>query len=237
MIARTRGVFLTGTDTEVGKTVVATALVRSLVQAGHRIAVMKPIAAGAELTPSGLQNSDATALMAAANVPASYETVNPYCLELPASPHIAAANGGISIKLARIIQAFGLLTRSSDLVVVEGAGGWYAPINESETMADVAAALDVPVILVVGLRLGCLNHALLTAEAIEARGLTCAGWIANHLQPRFDYAAENIATLEARLSVPLLDVVPFQGAESSVPANAPTLSRVAVARIKEVLRL
>ena len=234
MIARTRGVFLTGTDTEVGKTVVATAMVRSLADSGQRIAVMKPIAAGADPTPEGLRNADALALIAAANVPAPYQTVNPYCLKLPASPHIAAANEGITLKLAPIVQAFGQLTRISDLVVVEAAGGWLAPINEMETMADIAAALDLPVLLVVGLRLGCLNHALLTAQAIEARGLTFAGWIANHLQPRFDHAAENIATLEARLAAPLLDVVPFQPAES--PA-ARRLSRIAVARIKEVLRL
>ena len=167
-------------------------------------------------------------------MPAPYQTVNPYCLKLPASPHIAAANEGITLKLAPIVQAFGQLTRLSDLVVVEAAGGWHAPINDAETMADIAAALDLPVLLVVGLRLGCLNHALLTAQAIEARGLTFAGWIANHLQPRFDHAAENIATLEARLAAPLLDVVPFQPAES--PA-ARRLSRIAVARIKEVLRL
>ena len=233
MIARTRGVFITGTDTEVGKTVVATAIIRSLVEAGHRIAAMKPIAAGAHPTPDGPQNPDAVALKAAANVPASYDAVNPYCLSLPASPHIAAAKEGITIKLAPIVQSFGHLTRNSDLVVVEGAGGWYAPINESETMAEVAAALDLPVILVVGLRLGCLNHALLTAQAIAARGVTCAGWIGNHVQPRFENAAENLETLEARLPAPLLDVVSFQAPESS----APVLSRIAVARIKEVLRL
>lgn len=233
MIARTRGVFITGTDTEVGKTVVATALIRGLVEAGHRIAGMKPIAAGAETTPDGPQNSDALALRAAANVPAAYEMVNPYCLNLPASPHIAATKEGITLKLAPIVQAFGHLTRNSDMVVVEGAGGWYAPINESETMADIAAVLDLPVILVVGLRLGCLNHALLTAEAIATRGIPCAGWIGNHLQPRFEHAAENLETLEARLPAPLLDVVPFQAPESS----APVLSRIAVARIKEVLRL
>lgn len=234
MIARTRGVFITGTDTEVGKTVVATAMVRALVQAGHRIAGMKPIAAGADPTPDGPQNADAAALRAAANVPATYETVNPYCLELPGSPHIAAEKARISIKLAPIVQAYGQLTRASDLVIVEGAGGWYAPINETETMADIPAALDVPVILVVGLRLGCLNHALLTAEAIEARGLQCVGWIGNHLQPRFEHAAENLATLEARLDAPLLDVVPYQAPDE---AGRATLSRIAVGRIKEALRL
>lgn len=237
MIARNRGVFITGTDTEVGKTVVATAMVRALVEAGHRIAGMKPVAAGCDETPEGPQNSDAVALRTAANVPAPYETVNPWCLKLPASPHIAAAKEGKSVKLAPIVQAFGQLTRNSDLVVVEGAGGWLAPINESETMADIAVALDLPVILVVGLRLGCLNHAMLTAQAIEARGLTFAGWIGNHLQPRFENAAENLETLEARLPAPLLDVVPFQAPESTPGAGSPALSRIAVTRIKEVLRL
>jgi dethiobiotin synthetase len=122
-------------------------------------------------------------------------------------------------------------------VVVEGAGGWHAPLNEVETMADIAVTLDLPVILVIGLRLGCLNHALLTAQAIEARGVSCAGWIGNHLQPHFDYAAENLATLEARLAAPLLDVVPFQAPESTPTAAAPLLSRIAVARLKEALRL
>ena len=237
MIARTRGVFIAGTDTEVGKTVVATAMVRSLVQAGHRIAVMKPIAAGGDATPNGPQNADALALMAAANVPASYETVNPYCLTAPASPHLAAEMEGISIKLAPIVRNFGQLTRESDLVVVEAAGGWYAPINQTETMADIAVALDLPVVLVVGLRLGCLNHALLTAQAIEARGLTFAGWIANHVQRDFPYAAGNILALEERLAAPLLDTVPFQAAENSAPAQPLQLSRIAVARIKDVLRL
>jgi dethiobiotin synthetase len=237
VIARNRGVFITGTDTEVGKTVVATALVRALVQAGHRIAGMKPVAAGCDDTPDGPRNSDAVALRAAANVPAPYETVNPWCLKLPASPHIAAAKEGISVKLPPIVQAFGQLTRNSDLVVVEGAGGWLAPINDLETMADIAVALDLPVIPVVGLRLGCLNHAMLTAQAIEARGLTFAGWIGNHLQPRFEFATENLETLEARLPAPLLEVVPFQPSESSAPASSPVLSRIAVARIKEALRL
>jgi dethiobiotin synthetase len=237
VIARTRGVFVTGTDTEVGKTFVATALVRSLVSAGHRIGVMKPVAAGAETTPAGLRNADAVALMAAANVPAHYEAVNPYCLTLPASPNIAAVKDGIIVKITSIVQAFGQLTRDSELVVVEGAGGWQAPVNESETMADLAVALGLPIILVVGLRLGCINHALLTAQAIESRGLPLVGWIGNYLQPCFDYAAENIATLEARIAAPLLDVVPFQ-TRTAPPSSMPAmLTPGAVARIKEVLRL
>jgi dethiobiotin synthetase len=231
---RTRGVFITGTDTEVGKTVVSTALARALVGAGHRVAVMKPIAAGAESTPEGLRNADALQLMAAANVRARYEMVNPYCLPLPASAHIAAAKAGISLETRVIARAFDQLAALSDIVIVEGAGGWYAPTGETETMADLAAVLDLPVVMVVGLRLGCLNHALLTAHAVETGGQWLAGWIANHVQPRFDHAAENLATLEARLSAPLLDIVPFQ---AHAGAGEAQLSRIAVTRIKEVLRL
>jgi dethiobiotin synthetase len=230
---RTRGVFITGTDTEVGKTFVATALVRSLVAGGYRIGVMKPVAAGTEPTPEGPRNSDALALMTAANVPSAYQQVNPYCLDLPASPHIAAAKAGISIELGPIVRAFDKIANDCDLVVTEGAGGWLAPVNDTETQADIAAALDLPVILVVGLRLGCLNHAQLTAKAIEARGVRLAGWVGNYLSAHFEHAAENIATLEARIDAPLIEVVAFQ-ARSGAAAQ---LSPIAVARLKEVLPL
>ena len=234
MTARTRGVFITGTDTDVGKTVVATALVRSLVAAGCRVGVMKPIAAGADPTPEGPRNADALALMAAANVPAPYEQVNPCCLDLPVSPHIAAAKAGIRIDIEPIVRIFERLAEGCDLVVTEGAGGWLVPLNDTETVADLAAALGLPVILVVGLRLGCLNHAQLTAHAIEARGLPLAGWIGNYLSPRFEHADENVATLEARIAAPLLDIVPFQAPAEVAAAR---LSEIAVERIKEALRL
>jgi dethiobiotin synthetase len=238
MTARVRGVFITGTDTEVGKTVVSTAMVRALVAAGYRIAAMKPVAAGADLAPAGLRNSDALSLIEAANVAAPYELVNPHCLSLPASPHIAALQAGIRIESAPIVRAFDKLASLSDLVVVEGAGGWLAPISDTGTMADLATALDIPVVLVVGLRLGCLNHALLTAQAIEASGLWLAGWIGNHVQPHFEHASENIAALEARLSAPVLDIVPFQTHLTAAPdAVRATLSALAVTRLKEVLRL
>jgi len=211
MGAQTRGVFIAGTDTEVGKTYVATALVRALVRSGQRVGVMKPVAAGAEATPDGLRNDDALALMKAANVPAPYAAVNPFCLSVPTSPHIAARMAGIRIDLAAIQQQYLTLINGPgiDVVAVEGAGGWYAPISETETMADVATALQLPVLLVVGLRLGCLNHALLTAQAIEAAGLPLAGWIANHVQPHFEHAGENISLLERRLHAPLLESVAF----------------------------
>jgi dethiobiotin synthetase len=141
---------------------------------------------------------------------------------------------GIRIDLAPILRSFDRLSMLSDLVVVEGAGGWYVPLNETESMADLAAALDLPVVLVVGLRLGCLNHAQLTARAIEARGLRLSGWIGNHLFPHFEHAAENIATLEARLPAPLLDIVPFQ---SHAPESAAVLQGNAVTHIKDALRL
>jgi dethiobiotin synthetase len=229
-----RGVFITGTDTEVGKTVVAAALVRTLVQAGLKVAVMKPVAAGSEVTPEGPRNADAVALMEAANVPNVYELVNPYCLELPASPHIAATKAGIAVEIPTIVAAFEQLATTADLVVVEGAGGWDVPLSETGTMADLAAALDLPVLLVVGLRLGCLNHALLTSRAVEASGLQLAGWFANHVQPAFEHAAENIATLESRLRAPLLGSLAYQ---PHAALSRATLSRIPVARIKEVCGL
>jgi dethiobiotin synthetase len=216
-----RGLFIAGTDTGVGKTYVACSLVRALVREGMRVAVMKPVAAGAEVTPEGLRNADALELARAANVTNAYERVNPFCLPLAASPHIAARTAGISIDLAAIQREFDGLSRPADVdvVAVEGAGGWLAPISDTRTMADVALALHLPVLLVVGLRLGCLNHALLTAQAIAASGLSLSGWIANHVQPQFEHAAENIALLEKRLPAPLLESVAFDATPfASVPA-------------------
>lgn len=229
-----RGIFITGTDTEVGKTVVAVAVVRALVQAGLRVAVMKPVAAGAELTPKGLRNEDALALMETANVPNAYELVNPYCLEMPASPHIAAAKAGIGIELGDIRAAYEKLSASADVVIVEGAGGWYVPLNGTQTMADLAATLSLPVLLVVGLRLGCLNHATLTARAIQSDGLHLAGWFANHVQPGFEHAEENVASLRSRLRAPLLESIPYHSEAARARA---VLTPSAVERLKEGCRL
>jgi dethiobiotin synthetase len=232
MASHTRGVFIAGTDTAVGKTYVATAMVRALVRQGMRVGVMKPVAAGAEATPDGPRNADALALLQAANVPTPYRRVNPFCLPLAASPHIAARNAGIRIDLATIEREFVSLINNDpsgpplDVVAVEGAGGWLAPISDSETMADVANALQLPVLLVVGLRLGCLNHALLTAQAVEASGMRLAGWIANHVQPQFGHAAENIALLERRLPAPLLESVAFN---TSAFASVTSVKRLAEA--------
>lgn len=206
---RARAFFVTGTDTGVGKTLVAAALTRALVARGLRVAVMKPIASGSEPTSQGLRNSDALTLMAAANVPAPYEVVNPYCFLPPISPHIAACEAGVVIDLTLLRSRFDTLAATADWVVVEGAGGWLAPISETATMADLCAALSLPALLVVGLRLGCLNHAFLTRESLATRGMAFAGWIANAIDPRFDRAAENLATLSARLGEAPLACVPF----------------------------
>jgi dethiobiotin synthetase len=204
-----KGFFITGTDTGIGKTVVAAGMVHALVQRGLRVAVMKPIAAGADATPEGLRNDDALALIRASNIEASYDTVNPYCLPAPISPHIAAREAGVTLDISRIVQAFDSLTARADYVVVEGAGGWLVPIDDSATIADVARALDLPVVLVVGLRLGCLNHALLTAQAIHDSGLKLAAWVGNHIDPEFARPGDNLATLEQRLGMPPAAVLPY----------------------------
>jgi dethiobiotin synthetase len=207
VIRSRRGFFVTGTDTGVGKTHVSLALIRGLVRGGKRVAAMKPVAAGAVRQPEGLRNDDALRLAASANVAAPYESVNPYCLAAPASPHIAAEEEGITIDPAVIRCEFERLACSADCVVVEGAGGWLAPISGTQTMQAVALALDLPVVLVVGLRLGCLNHALLTAQAVRASGLELVHWVANSIEPQFERAAENVARLSAVLGPPLA-VVP-----------------------------
>lgn len=204
-----RGLFVTGTDTGVGKTVISVALVRALVAQGQRVAVMKPIASGSEHTPEGLRNDDALKLIAMANVAAAYESVNPYCFEPPVSPHIAANEAGVAVDLGQIAQKFTGLAAAADFIVVEGAGGWLAPISDRETMADLAATLALPVLLVVGLRLGCINHASLTKLAIESRGLRFAGWVANGIDPVLARRAENLQALESALAQPPLAVVPF----------------------------
>ncbi len=196
------GLFVTGTDTEVGKTVVARLIVRSLVATGVRVAVMKPVAAGSLMTAAGARNEDALGLIADSNVDMPYETVNPYCLDAPVSPHLAARDMGISIELPRIRERFDALASVADYVIVEGAGGWFAPLNDAEFVGDLAAALDLPVLLVVGLRLGCLNHALLTAAAIRQRGLPLAGWIGNQIDPGFARMRDNVRTLEQHLGMP-----------------------------------
>ena len=214
------GFFITGTDTGVGKTLVAVALTRALVAHGKRAAVMKPVAAGTMKTPEGEFNDDALELLAASNVKAPYEDINPWLLRTPASPHLAARADGVTIRHDRIAAAFERLRAASDLVLVEGAGGWHAPISATETMADVAERLALPVILVVGVRLGCLNHALLTRDALRSRGLAFAGWLANKLESEMPLANANIETLASRFGTPPLGIVPARTDPRPIPIPA-----------------
>lgn len=203
-----RGYFITGTDTGIGKTLVAQGLIRNFADRGMRVTGMKPVASGCEQTDQGLRNEDAVALMAASNISLDYAQVNPYAFAPAIAPHIAAAEAGVSIELDVISQQCAAVAETADMVIVEGVGGWQVPLADDVMLADLAQALGLPVILVVGLRLGCLNHALLTTSAIEYSGLPLAGWVANSLSDDFDYQQQNIATLMQHIKAPLLGVIP-----------------------------
>ena len=203
--------FVTGTDTGVGKTLVSTALLHALARHHARVVGMKPVAAGTGLINGVATNEDVLALRAASTCTVPAELDNPVLLPDPVSPHIAAARAGVRIDIAHLVACHRALTQLADAVVVEGAGGFHVPLSDTETGADLAQALGLPVLLVVGLRLGCLNHALLTAEAIHARGLTLAGWVANHVDPAMLAQEDNIAFLQQKLQAPLLASIPYQG--------------------------
>jgi dethiobiotin synthetase len=205
-----QSLFVAGTDTGVGKTWVCVQLLQALVAAGHRVAGMKPVAAGVIDTADGPRNEDALALAAAGSVGLPYQLVNPVCLQTPTSPHLAAMDAGLKVDIGVIRQAYDLIKSRSDLIIVESAGGWLVPIGPAQpgtngpTMQDVALALGLPVLLVVGVRLGCLNHALLTADAIRRSGLPLLGWAANCLDPEFIDTERYVESLADRLPAPLL---------------------------------
>ena len=222
-----RGVFVTGTDTGVGKTLVACALVRALVQEGLRVAVLKPVASGSLATPEGLRNEDALALGACANCGQSYTEINPYCFEPPISPHIAADEAKIKIDIDKIRGDYDRLADRADWVVVEGAGGWLAPIGAGHTMADLARALPAKVLLVVGLKLGCLNHAALTRASIRAAGAPFAGWVASALDPHLLRAPENLKALERSLGEPALEHLAYLGDAPGAPVLAQAARQLA----------
>lgn len=203
------GIFVTGTDTGVGKSLVSAALLHALSRHHPRVVGMKPIAAGTEWVNGVLANDDVLALRAASTITVPADLDNPVLLDDPVSPHIAAARAGLTVDVAHIADCYRALAALADAVVVEGAGGFMVPLSLDETGADLAAALGLPVVLVVGLRLGCLNHALLTAQAIRAQGLTLAGWVANHVEPTMLAQGENIAFLAERLRAPLLATITF----------------------------
>jgi dethiobiotin synthetase len=206
------GLFVTGTDTGVGKTLVACALIRAIAATGKRVVGMKPVAAGAQAGVQGLLSEDVELLLAAGNVEVPRSQVNPYCFVPAIAPHLAARAAGISIELAKIVAAYRQLAAVADFVVVEGAGGFRVPLNTHEDTADLAWRLGLPVVLVVGMRLGCLNHTLLTAQAIRARGLRLAGWIANRIDPLMAVVEENVTALAERLAAPLLGEIEFTAA-------------------------
>lgn len=204
--------FIIGTDTNVGKTYVASALVRHFADAGLKTIGMKPIASGCEQNPQGeLLNDDVLALTAASNVHASLDLINPYCFAPAIAPHIAAEQAGVAMQLDVIADAYQQLKSLAEVVIVEGAGGFLVPINEQQTLADLAVKLELPIILVVGMKLGCINHALLTVEAILARGLELAGWVANEIEPNMPRFEENLTSLQQRIFAPCLSVVRWQG--------------------------
>ncbi len=220
----TRGWFVTGTDTEVGKTMVSAAMLHRLVSAGQRAVGMKPVASGAEPGLDGLRNADALLLQRHSNVAAAYEQVNPYCFEPPIAPHVAAARVGCRMSLKEIVLRYGELTAEADCAVVEGVGGWRVPLNDELTMATVARQLELPVVLVVGIRLGCINHALLTAESVLADGCRLAGWVANDLSDAPDAIPETMQALAARLPAPCWGVLPWLGGDDVVAALAARLN-------------
>ena len=197
--------FLTGTDTEIGKTFITCALLHHATRRGLRAVGIKPVAAG---TDAAGTNEDVENIRAASNVALPREIINPYCFSAAIAPHLAAAEANIAIDFVRIIAACAAARQQSDLLIVEGAGGFRVPLGVDRDSADLAVALGLPVILVVGLRLGCINHALLTAEAIAARGLTLAGWVANRIDPQMARVDDNIAALHERLGAPLIGSVP-----------------------------
>jgi dethiobiotin synthetase len=204
-----QGIFITGTDTEIGKTLVSCLVIDALVREGYKVIGMKPIASGAEFRDGRLQNEDALHLMQYSNVTTEYEKINPYCFEPPIAPHIAAQRANQQIDLATIGKAYSELTQLADWVIVEGVGGWSVPINNDQTVADIATELNLPVVLVVGMRLGCINHAVLTAKAIRQSGNRLLGWVANNVKRDIAVYDQVIETLRTRLACPLIAQVPF----------------------------
>lgn len=205
-----RGVFVTGTDTDAGKTHVALALLHALRAQGLRAVGFKPVAAGAAYVDGALRNADALALQAASDPCPTYAQVNPYCFAPAIAPHIAAVDVGVEIAFSELLAAAHRLAARSDFLVVEGAGGWRVPLGPYHDVAGLSGALGLPVLLVVGLRLGCLNHALLSAESIRASGQTLIGWIGTQPAPGMDRLDDNLATLRERLGVPCLGILRHQ---------------------------
>lgn len=202
--------FVTGTDTEIGKTTIAAALLYAAKQQDLSTAACKPVASGSAPSPEGLRNDDALALLAQCTKTLCYDEVNPVALAPAIAPHIAAQQADVDLSVSRLLPAIqNILARRADLTIVEGAGGWMVPLTEQERLSDLAQQLNLPVILVVGIRLGCINHALLTVESIQQHGLALAGWVANYLAPENKVSQQNVQYLTTHIAAPCLGVVPY----------------------------
>lgn len=210
MHALPRHFFVTGTDTGVGKTTVTVRLMEQLIAHGFTVIGMKPVASGCEWLDGRWQNEDVRQLTAASNVNAPPELINPYCFDPPIAPHIAAEQAGVTIDLSVIQSAYTQLTTMADVVIVEGAGGLLVPLNSKQSLADLIQVLNIPALVVVGMRLGCINHALLTAQVLQQQGIRFCGWVANSIDPQMSMPQENLQTLiESLQQAPLLEI-PFQ---------------------------
>jgi dethiobiotin synthetase len=229
-----RGIFITGTDTSVGKTVVAAGLVRLAAARGERVVGLKPVASGAIPTPGGLRNEDALALAAESSVALPYDLTNPHCFGPAIAPHLAAAEAGVALSLAALADWYASASADAGLAIVEGAGGWRVPLHPAGFLSDLPEQLGLDVILVVGLRLGCLNHARLTLEAIEQSG-RCGvlGWIGNRIDPGFARLDDNLATLAGLLGGPPLAVLP----PLTPPSAAAALAHLERPAVLQALRL
>ena len=214
--------FVTGTDTEVGKTLVSGALILKLREQNKQVVGFKPVVAGTYLDTNGkLLNEDLETLRIASHLSPEELNLCPYVLDPPAAPHIAAAQLGMQLDLTTIIKSYELISAYAESVVVEGAGGFLIPLNTTEDLSDFAVQINLPIILVVGMRLGCINHALLTVKAIESRKLKIAGWIANSLSTKMDLLEDNIQALQTRIHAPFLGLIPTLPSELEKPNNAP----------------
>ncbi|CRI59494.1 dethiobiotin synthase [Pseudomonas sp. CCOS 191] len=202
--------FVAGTDTDVGKTTIAAGLLHAAMQSGLSTLAAKPVASGCMVTPRGLRNSDALALIDESSIKLPYEAVNPFAFEPAIAPHVAAHEAGVVLSVPVLRDAMQqVLAQHADFTLIEGAGGWRVPLSDHANLSDLAIALKLPVILVVGVRLGCINHALLSAEAIARDGLQLAGWVANIVDPRTSRLEENLSSLAERLPAPCLGRVPW----------------------------
>lgn len=209
-MAKPLAFFITGTDTEVGKTTIAAGLLAAANRRGLKTAAIKPIASGCERTQEGLRNADALLLQRTMSLPLDYDEINPIALEPAIAPHLAAEQAGVRVNAMQLSGICrGVLMQRADLTLIEGAGGWRVPLNSRELLSQLPKNLGLPVIMVVGMRLGCINHALLTAESIARDGLFLAGWVANSCGADMPHLAENIATIKGYLRAPCLGEVPF----------------------------